>query len=61
MTINENDLLERISDSVDQDEILERLNLETSFIVDKFKEEILDNLEKFDDIYDGDLEDCCNE
>lgn len=61
MTVNENDLLERISDSVDQDEILERLNLETSFIVDKFKEEILDNLEKFDDIYDGDTEDCCNE
>ena len=48
--INKQEIIKRISESLDPDDIVDRLNLEPEDIVRKFIDKILDNLDDFEDV-----------
>ena len=54
--LNKADILRHITDSLDPDDLVDRLRLDTEDLVTAFREEILDNLGRFSDVYD-DLDD----
>ena len=54
--LNKVDILRHISDALDPDDLIDRLRLDTADLVTAFREEILDNLGRFSDVYD-DLDD----
>ena len=48
--ISKNEIIRRISDGIDPDDLVDRLGLETEDIVRKFFDNILDNLDDFEDV-----------
>ena len=55
MTADVVDILQRISDALDSEEILSRLDMSSEELVELIRPTILDNLPQFLDIYDEDV------
>lgn len=51
MTSDLSDIIRVIGDSLDQDEIVERLQLSNEELCSLLSEQILDNLHNFEDVY----------
>lgn len=50
------DVLNKIASSIDPDELVDRLNLSTEDLCELLADQIAENLNKFDDILEGDDE-----
>lgn len=57
MTKHIADILEQIAESLDPEDILYRLNLNSYHVVEAFSELIAQNLQVFDDVYFEDSDD----
>jgi len=55
MTLSKYDILRHISDSLDPEQILDRLQIDSERLTEIFAKEIMDSLEEFDDVYDPSL------
>ncbi len=55
MTADVIDILQRISDTLDPEEVLSRLDMSSEELVELIRPTILDNLPQFLDIYDEDV------
>ena len=55
MTADVVDILQRISDALNSEEILSRLDMSSEELVELIRPTILDNLSQFLDIYDEDV------
>jgi len=55
MTLSKYDILRHISDSLDPEQILDRLQIDSERLTEVFAKEIMDSLEEFDDVYDPSL------
>lgn len=47
------EILQRIADSMDAEEFIDRLGVNMYQVVAKFAKEVFEDLERFDDIYEG--------
>lgn len=52
MVLNRQDIIRHISDTLDPEELIDRLGLDIETLAHKLAPEIMDNLSAFSDIYD---------